>query len=141
MLGTGKPCVLTLVERTTGYVMIGKLRARTVVELNRVALGLITSTLLPVETITADNGTEFHGYRALEEATRVRFYFATPHHSWERGSSENTNGLIRQYRPKRTSMARLTQPTCNRIADRLNNRPRKRLNFHTPKEAYDLLRS
>ena len=139
VLGKGKPCVVTLVERSTGYLMIGKLRARTVAELNRVTLRLITSTSLPVDTITADNGTEFHGYTALEEATGVRFYFATPHHSWERGTSENTNGLIRQYLPKRKSMARLTQSACERIAARLNDRPRKRLDYHTPSEAYELL--
>jgi IS30 family transposase len=138
MLGKGKPCVVTLVERTTGYVMIGKLRARTAAELNRVALRLIASAPVPVETITADNGTEFHGYKALEDATDVRFYFATPHHSWERGTSENTNGLIRQYLPKRKCMARLTQPACNRIADRLNTRPRKRLHYLTPEEACEL---
>ena len=55
-------------------------------------------------TITADNGTEFHSYKDVERATEVRFYFATPHHSWERGTNENTNGLIRQYLPKGTSM-------------------------------------
>jgi IS30 family transposase len=52
-----------------------------------------------VKTITADNGSEFHGYKDIEAATGVTFYFATPHHSWERGTNENTNGLIRQYLP------------------------------------------
>lgn len=137
VLGRGKPCVVTLVERATGYVMIGKLAARTAAELNRTTLQLIRSSPLPVQTITADNGTEFHGYRKLEEATGARFYFATPHHSWERGTSENTNGLIRQYLPKRTCFAKLTQARCARIALRLNTRPRKRLEYHTPEEAYE----
>jgi IS30 family transposase len=139
VLGAGRPCIVTLVERCTGFLMIGKLRARTVAELNRVTLRLIASTALPVETITADNGTEFHGYKALEQATGVRFYFATPHHSWERGTSENTNGLIRQYLPKRKSMARLTHSVCSRIADRLNDRPRKRFDYLTPRETYERL--
>ena len=134
MLGNGRPCVVTLVERKTGYVMIGKLRARTVADLNRAAIHLITAAPLPVYTITADNGTEFHGYKQLEAATGARFFFATPHHSWERGTSENTNGLIRQYLPKRKSMARVTQNHCHYIADQLNTRPRKRLDFLTPKE-------
>lgn len=95
VIGTTKPCVVTLVERTTGLVMIGKMKARTVAELNRAAVDLIASSPLPVHTITADNGTEFHAYRLIEEATNTRFYFATPHHSWERGSNENANGLIR----------------------------------------------
>jgi len=134
MLGTDKPCVVTLVERTTGYLLVGKLRARTVAELNRATIDLLASAPLPVLTVTADNGTEFHGYRQIEAATGVRFYFATPHHSWERGTSENTNGLIRQYLPKRKSMRRVTQLHCHRIAARLNNRPRKRLDFRTPEE-------
>ena len=66
------------------------------------------------------------------------FFFATPHHSWERGTNENTNGLIRQYAPKRTSLARLTQNDCDSIAERLNNRPRKRLAYRTPAECYEL---
>ena len=92
------------------------------------------SAPLPVLTITADNGTEFHGYNDLEAATGALFYFATPHHSWERGTSENTNGLIRQYLPKRTSMARVSQAACDRIAGKLNSRPRKRLDFRSPEE-------
>ena len=79
---------------------------------------------------------EFHGYKAIEAATGSSFYFATPYHSWERGTSENTNGLIRQYLPKRTSMAHITQHSCDRIAHTLNTRPRKRLRYRTPKECY-----
>ncbi len=64
----------------------------------------------------------------------MRFYFATPHHAWERGTDENTNGLLRQYLPKRRSMAHLTQQDCEGIAAKLNHRPRKRLSFRTPEE-------
>ncbi len=78
----------------------------------------------------------FHGYTAIEHATSARFYFATPHHAWERGTNENTNGLIRQYLPKRQSMDRLTQHDCNNIARQLNQRPRKRLAYRTPEECY-----
>ncbi len=88
------------------------------------------------KTITADNGTEFHAYNKIEKATGVIFYFATPHHSWERGSNENANGLIRQYLPTRTSMTRLTQHQCNAIAYKLNTRPRKRLGYKTPAECF-----
>jgi transposase, IS30 family len=89
------------------------------------------------KTVTADNGTEFHDYSEIERATGVAFYFATPYHSWERGTNENTNGLIRQYVPKGTSMANLSQPRCNAIAHALNNRPRKRLGFKTPQECFN----
>jgi len=140
VLGSTKACIVTLVERATGYLMIGKLKARTVAELNRATLALISDAQLPVRSITADNGTEFHGYADLEHQTGALFYFATPHHSWERGSNENANGLIRQYLPKRTSMAALSPKRCDSIASRLNTRPRKRLDFLTPTEAYELLR-
>ena len=140
VIGTSsdKHCVLTFVDRKTGYVMIGKLEARTVEATNRRAVRLIKTAARPTHTITADNGTEFHGYGAIEAETGSKFYFAAPYHSWERGTSENTNGLIRQYLPKRTSMAHITQHACNRIAHKLNNRPRKRLGFLTPKDCYEL---
>ena len=130
-------CVLTLVDRKTGYVMIGKLETRTVEAANRRAIRMIKNAARATRTVTADNGTEFHGYKTIEAATGSRFYFAAPYHSWERGTSENTNGLIRQYLPKRQSMARVTQRHCFRIAQTLNNRPRKRLGFRTPKECYE----
>ncbi len=136
VLGLGRPCVLSLVERKTGYVVVGKLRARTTADVNQRATQLIRAQARPVHTITADNGTEFHDYPAIERATATRFYFATPHHAWERGTNENTNGLLRQYLPKRRSMAHLTQYDCNRIAATLNRRPRKRLGYRTPEECY-----
>ena len=132
-----KHCVLTFVDRKSGYVMIGKLEARTVEATNSRAVHMINNAARPTRTVTADNGTEFHGYKAIEAATGSKFYFATPYHSWERGTSENTNGLIRQYLPKRRSMARITQRHCSHIAQQLNNRPRKRLGFRSPKECYE----
>jgi len=137
VLGPGRPCLLSMVERKTGYVVLGKLQARTTAEVNPRATQLIRRQHRAVRTITADNGTEFHGYAAIEQATGTRFYFATPYHAWERGTNENTNGLIRQYLPKRQSMARLTQHDCNRIAKQLNTRPRKRLGYRTPEESYE----
>jgi transposase, IS30 family len=88
VLGKGRPCIATLVERSASY--------------------LSHSSPLPFHTITANNGTEFHGYKQIEEETGTCFYFANPHHSWERGTSQNTHGLVRQYVPKRKSMGRVT---------------------------------
>ena len=136
VVGPGRPCILSLVERKTGFVVIGQLGARTTTAVNRRATELIRAQRHPVRTITADNGTEFHDYPAIERATGTRFYFATPHHAWERGTNENTNGLIRQYLPKRRSMATLTQQHCDEIAAQLNRRPRKRLGYRTPEECY-----
>jgi IS30 family transposase len=129
-------CLLSLVERKTGFLVLGKLRARTTAEVTRCAIPLLQQQPHAVHTITSDNGTEFHGYATLEAATQADFYFATPHHAWERGTNENTNGLIRQYVPKRQSQARLTQQDCDRIARALNQRPRKRLGYQTPEECY-----
>lgn len=127
-------CVVTLVERVTGCVLIGKLRSRSVAATNRRVIQLIRSHPHLFKTITVDNGTEFHGYRDIEKATGVVFYFATPYHSWERGTNENTNGLIRQYIPKRSSMKTVKQGRCTAIALKLNNRPRKRHGFLSPIE-------
>jgi transposase, IS30 family len=138
IIGTfDRHCALTLVCRKTGYTMIGKLFGRTTQALNRRAASLIRQARHRVRTITVDNGTEFHGYKQLERLTGTRIYFATPHHSWERGTSENTNGLIRQYLPKRASMSHISQRDCTRIAAALNNRPRKRLGYLTPAEVYE----
>ena len=137
MIGSGdKHCILTLVDRKTGHARIGKLRQRTVHEANRRATRLLNRGPRRTISLTLDNGTEFHGYKQLEKATGVKVFFATPHHSWERGTNENTNGLIRQYLPKRFSMAHITQRDCDRIADHLNRRPRKRLGYRTPAELY-----
>ena len=137
VMGTGsKECIVTLVERKTGLVLIGKLSDRTKELFNRRVLRLIRHNEGAFETITADNGTELHGYERIEERTGAVFYFARPYHSWERGSNENANGLIRQYLPKGESMAGLSQQQCNAIARKLNTRPRKRLGFKTPLECY-----
>jgi transposase, IS30 family len=129
-------CVLTLVDRKTRYVVIKKLSARTK-EQAAAALALAIAELGGrVRTITLDNGTEFHDYDSVERITGVKFYFATPYHSWERGTNENTNGLIRQYLPKGSCMRHITQADCDHIANELNNRPREILGFRTPAEMF-----
>ena len=132
----GRHSVLTIVERSTGYLQIGKLERHTAAETSECCIGLIDRNPSGFSTITSDNGSEFHGYKHVEAATGVEFYFATPHHSWERGTNENTNGLIRQYLPKGKSMAHVTQADCDEIAARINSRPRKRLGYKTPEECY-----
>lgn len=136
VLGSTKACILTIVERKTGFVQIGKLKARTKEEVSKAMKCLVRRFSSRYRTITADNGCEFHGFRDLEKAHDLKFYFAPPHHSWERGTNENTNGLIRQYLPKGTSMENLTQKDCDWIADELNGRPRERYNFYTPNELF-----
>jgi transposase, IS30 family len=129
-------CVLTLVERKTGYAIIKKLKTRTMHAVTHAASRAIRSHCRKFKTITFDNGTEFHDYARLEQRFPVKIYFATPYHSWERGSNENFNGLLRQYLPKGTCMSTVTQDRCNHIADDLNRRPRKRHGFKTPATLY-----
>ena len=127
-------CVVSLVERKTGYVLIGKLEDRTKEVVTARVIELINQHRGWFTTITADNGTEFHDYKKIEEATGVPIYFAHAYHSWERGTNENTNGLIRQFLPKRQCMKGVNQYRCNAIALALNIRPRKRHGFKSPAE-------
>ena len=129
-------CILTLVERVSGFTIIKKLVARNVEQANQAMRRAIQRLNDRFRTITLDNGTEFHGYQAVEDETGVPFYFATPYHSWERGTNENTNGLIRQYLPKGSCFKNLTQAECDKIAKELNDRPRERLGFKTPAEVF-----
>ena len=137
VMGSGsKDCIVTLVERKTGFLLIGKLANHTKESLNRRVIPMIKKLVGEVKTITSDNGSEFHGFAVIEKKTKVMIYFATPYHAWERGSNENANGLIRQYLPKGTSMVMLTQKQCNTIAHRINTRPRKRLGYKSPWQCF-----
>lgn len=137
MHGSGsKHCLLTLVERRTGYTFISKLKNKTAKEVNRGLRRIIRICPDWFKTITADNGSEFNSYKKIEKKHGVIFYFANPYHSWERGTNENTNGLIRQYLPKRLNLIKTSQKDCDYIAGKLNQRPRKRLGYRTPNEAF-----
>jgi IS30 family transposase len=89
-----------------------------------------------VKALTYDNGKEFSGQARIDEALGSTGYFARPFASWERGSNENFNGLLRLYVPKKRRMASITDEEIKMIENRLNNRPRKRLGFRTPAEVF-----
>lgn len=129
--------ILTHVERKTGYLIADILP---VVSAEIVAKKTIQNfKKLPKEkrqSITYDNGTEFSAHEIIERKTKASVYFANPYHSWERGTNENTNGLLRQYFPKKSSFATVTQEDVERIAKLLNRRPRKRLCYLTPFEMF-----
>jgi transposase, IS30 family len=131
---TTKHCLLTLVERSTGYAVIKALPARNMTDTRRAVQRAVTSQRDAFKSITFDNGTEFHDYERLQDATGVHCFFATLYHSWERGSNENLNGLIRQYLPKRMCLKDITQKDRDRIAKALNTRPRKRYGYKTPEQ-------
>ena len=134
--GRGKPCVVTVVERKSGLTRLGKLRTASGKDTLERTSEILQNEAHPVHTVTADNGTEFHIYKELEARLNTQVYFATPHHAWERGTNENTNGLLRQYLPRGTSFDKLRQHRCLGIAEKLNTRPRRRLGFYTPNEVY-----
>ena len=134
--GRGKPATVTVVERKSGLVRIGKLSRVGAQETLARTTYILRNEPHPIHTITTDNGSEFHMYKALERRLGTTVYFATPHHAWERGTNENTNGLLRQYLPKGTDLSALTQRECTALANKLNDRPRRRLGFRTPSEVY-----
>lgn len=134
MGGNRFECVLTLVERKTGLARLGKIRHRTAWETNCVLGRIISAEPELFKTITFDNGTEFHSYKHLESRFPITCYFAAPHHPWERGSNENFNGLLRQYVPKRSSLAYIGDTKLEEFCSRLNSRPRKRLGYKSPQE-------
>jgi len=129
-------CALTMVERKTGLGTIKKMESRQADSVTKAATAAVRPRAQEFKTITFDNGTEFHGYKKLEDRFPLKCYFATPYHSWERGSNENFNGLVRQYIPKGVSMRDVTQAQCDSIAFKLNTRPRKRFGYRTPLEIY-----
>jgi len=134
-----KPGINTLVERQTGLVFISKLFDKT----SRATTTAIVKRLdyLPSkakQTMTFDNGPENSNWQELERKTKVKTYFCHAYHSWERGTNENTNGLIRDYFPKKTDFTRIPNEEIKRVEHELNTRPRKRLNFKTPLEVFSV---
>jgi IS30 family transposase len=138
MIGKGnRSQVGTLVERTTLFVALVRLdnaRAPTVADAFATILNRVDSQLR--RSMTYDQGTEMAHHKTLTEKTGVAVYFAHPHSPWQRGISENTNGLLRQYLPKSTDLSGFTQQQLDDIAWLLNTRPRKTLGWKTPAELF-----
>ena len=131
-----KPGVNTLVERKTGYVFITKLRDRTSgATTEAITSRLNDMTTILKQTITFDNGFENQRWQETEHDNNIKCFFAHPYHSWERGTNENTNGLIRDYFPKKTDFTEIPDELIQKVEYDLNTRPRKRLNWSTPLEA------
>jgi IS30 family transposase len=133
----------TLVERMTRYVMLLHLPAGhgadAVQEAMVAAMAGLPETLR--KTLTWDQGREMTNHAKIAEATGLDIYFCDPHSPWQRGSNENTNGLLRQYFPKSTDLAVYQADYLDHVAAKLNTRPRKTLNWATPAQALDQLLS
>lgn len=129
--------ILTHVDRKSRYLLADKIdqataasvRKKTVARFNKIAKK-------KRHTITYDNGVQFEEHEITARETNTNIYFAYPYHSWERGTNENTNGLLRQFFPKKSLFKEVTQQRIDRVAKLLNTRPRKRLDYQTPQEVF-----
>ena len=133
LTGSNNSHIATLVERHTRFVMLLKIPSRD----TATVVGALTKHVrkLPQQlrrSLTWDRGKEMADHKSFTVATNVQVYFCDPHSPWQRGSNENTNGLLRQYFPRGTDLSRFSQDYLNTIARRLNQRPRKTLGFETP---------
>ena len=128
--------IVTMVERRTRFTILAKVAKR-----NSEAVSVaLMKKMIPyrdqILTITSDNGHEFAGHESIARELEAEYYFAHPYSSWERGTNENTNGLIRQYIPKATDFDTVPDFALEWIMDRLNHRPRKCLGYRSPHEVF-----
>lgn len=138
IVGKGRSGYLaTFVERKSGYLMAVKLERNMAGLFEQAATACLKQVPSRYrQTLTLDNGSEMSNYEEIEGQTGTRLYFANPYHSWERGTNENTNGLLRFYFPKQLSFAHLAQETIDEAVRQLNTRPRKRLGYRTPEAVF-----
>ena len=136
LIGKGhQGALVTLTERKSRFTLVRKVVQKSA-ELVAQAIIDLLSWVQHLETITADNGKEFAAHQRIAKALWIDFYFAHPYAAWERGTNENTNGLIRQYLPKERDLTTVTAQEEIMIMDRLNLRPRKCLDFSSPYEVF-----
>lgn len=129
-----KGAILTLVDRKTLFTKLVLLESKNALQLSQQTIKTLKKYKPYLHTITSDNGKEFAMHQAIAKELNIQYYFTHPYSSYECGTVENTNGLIRRYIPKKSSFEHLTQEILNKIEHKLNNRPRKKLGFFTPNE-------
>jgi IS30 family transposase len=128
--------LVTVVDRKSKYAIIKKVSSKRADEVTNALIEMLYPLRKITQTITSDNGKEFAYHKQVSEALGTSFYFAHPYSSWERGLNEHTNGLIRQYLPKKTDFTQISKEEITTIQDKLNHRPRKILNYRTPYEIF-----
>jgi len=128
--------IVTQVERKSGHSVLAKVKNKTSDLVSSAIITKLNAVTPLVKTMTFDNGKEFAGHKTIDAALNSITYFADPFASWQRGSNENFNGLLRQYIPKKRPLSTVTNQELRMIQDRLNNRPRKRLGYKTPNEVF-----
>ena len=130
----GGPCLVTNVDRRSGYLVAGKAARKASAEVRDVMVDSLRGR--PLGSVTPDRGTEFALHAEVTSELGVEFYFALPHHPWQRGTNENTNGLLREYFPKGCDLSAVSEVEVKLACDRINTRPHKRLGYRTPWEVY-----
>ena len=131
-----KQAVVTLVQRKSGYAVLAKVKNKTSDLVSSAIITKLNAVTPLVKTLTFDNGKEFAEHSRIDAALNSTTYFADPLASWQRGSNENFNGLMRQYIPKKRPLSTVTDADLRMNQDRLNSRPRKRLGFKTPNKVF-----
>ena len=129
-----KSSIVTIVERVSRYTAILKVNSKEAQIVSQAIISRVKNMNLPIHTMTGDNGTEFSEHKKISEGLGIDFYFTHPYSSWEKGTNENTNGLIRQYFPKGTDFNTISDEAIMAVENDLNNRPRKCLNYKKPVE-------
>jgi len=137
IIGKGhKQALVSLTERKSRLTLLAKVKRKSAELVSRSIRRLLEPVAAKVLTLTSDNGKEFARHQEISKALRADFYFAHPYSSWERGLNENTNGLIRQYFPKKHDFTTITEKDISMVMSKLNNRPRKCLGFKTPNQVF-----
>ena len=131
-----KGAIVTLVDRMSKFSLFTLVPNKTKESVTKAIENSLRAFKKSILTITFDNGKEFAGHQDIASTLEVKCFFARPYHSWERGLNEHTNGLLRQYIPKKSNFEQLTQTDIDIVQNALNNRPRKVLNYRTPAEVF-----
>jgi IS30 family transposase len=131
-----KHAMLTLTERKSRFTVLGKVARRTASAVRQRLCQLLLPIQDKVQTLTSDHGKEFADHELIAETLQLKFYFAHPYAAWERGTNENTNGLLRQYFPRKSDFQLISHQKLKQAMSRLNLRPRKALHFQTPFEVF-----
>jgi IS30 family transposase len=138
MGGHGEGGLLALLDQKTRFIRIEPVFSKQADHVADVIIGALSDIKGQVHTLTMDNGNEFAQHKRVAKALLAKVYFAHTYCAWERGANENTNGLLRPYLPKRSNFKTITQAKIRRAENRLNNRPRKALEFRSPNEVLKL---
>jgi len=138
IIGKGhKGAVVTIVDRKSKFLLAKPVKRRTAALVSDAIIQLLKPYIKHTHTLTPDNGKEFAYHQQIAKQLDTKIYFANPYSSWERGLNEHTNGLLRQYLPKQMRFDNITDEQVNKAVALLNNRPRKVLNYKTPKAVFE----